>query len=325
MQASPTTSGRVSSWVSRRLARGALALLLLTSCKVQLFDDGQPITYVDIVDRTKDDENAPAKLDRKKLEAAIQEAMKALPGFSFRPAKPSEVPWQLDVRIGELTERTAIPEGDEDPKSVEGMKRRGVMLGMRLHALSRVEGRGEFAAQRLHAINVKPEVTFDEVTRRALLGVAKELVFSMKLKDASPEDLIAATKKTEDEHRRLGAIRTIAEKKIATAVPALSTIVRDEDEKEHVVLAAIGALVAIGDPEAVPVLIDAGRSRPATYLTQILFAISALGGRDAKGYLFTVQSGHPDPALREVAAQALEELEAREARAPPEPPTRDGE
>ncbi len=318
MRASRTTSGRASSSVFDYGRRAALVVLvLLTSCRLDACDDSAPITYVDIRDRAKDDPNAPAKLDRAKLEASIKVAMKRLPGFEFRPAEPDEVPWQLDVQVAELTERTAIPEGDEDPKSVEGMKRRGVMIGMRLHALARRDGQRAYWSEQLYAKNVDPSVTFDQVAGDALLELADEIAFAMQLEDADEATLIAAVK-SDDERRRLGAMRIIAERKVGSAVTVLSEVVRNEDEKQRVVLAAIGALVAIDDPAAVPVLIDAGRSRPPAYLAQILFAIAELGGRDAKGYLFTVQSGHPDPALREVAKQALEELEAKEARrAPP--------
>ncbi len=47
------------------------ALVLLSGCGfVRGCEDGRhPITFVDIKDQTKDDANAPAKLDRKKLEA----------------------------------------------------------------------------------------------------------------------------------------------------------------------------------------------------------------------------------------------------------------
>ncbi|MEQ9503197.1 MAG: HEAT repeat domain-containing protein [Deltaproteobacteria bacterium] len=303
MRASRTTLVRASFWASS-------ALLGLASCQLRGCEDSKPITYVDILDRTLADETAPARLDRKQLEAAIAAGMKQIPGFEFRNARGQETKWQLDVRVGLLTERSAIPEGEEDPATLEGKVRRAVMIGMRLHPLA--AGEREYAAELLHAKNVDPTFTFDQLAAEAVGELVGEITFAMKLEDADEATLLA-TLDDENEKRRLGAMRLIAQNQLRAAVPKLSEIVRDEEEKQRVVLAAIGALVAIGDPEAVPVLIDAGRRRPPSYLAQILFAIAQLGGRDAKGYLFTVQSGYPDEALREVARQALEELEAREA------------
>lgn len=317
MRVSPTTSERASSSGSERARRAAFVVALTalpSACSLRACSaDDQPITYVDIVDSTKDDPHAPATLDRKKLEASIAEAMKRWPGFAFRAAKKDEVSWQLDVRIELMTERTAIPEGDEDPASVEGMKRRTIGGTMDLHALGVRTTQNRFVAEVLYAKNVDPKVDFDEVARQAILAMADRVRFGIELKDESPETIVKMLS-SEDEQRRLAAIAIIAERKLTAAIPRLSDMVRDQEQKDKVLLAAIGALVAIDDPSAVPALIDAGRQRPPGFLAPILFGIAKLGGRDAKGYLFTVASGHPVEALRAVAQEALDELEAREVR-----------
>jgi hypothetical protein len=43
--------------------------------------------------------------------------------------------------------------------------------------------------------------------------------------------------------------------------------------------------------------------------------IGDLGGPDARAYLLTLASGHPDPQVRSAAQQALDDMAAREAEA----------
>ena len=95
-------------------------------------------------------------------------------------------------------------------------------------------------------------------------------------------------------------------------------MVRNEDEAPTLVLMAIGALVELKDPRAVGPLIEAGRRKNSAYVAQVVYAVAQLGGREAQAYLFTISSGHPDPALREAAKEALQELEKRNKPSSPE-------
>lgn len=73
-------------------------------------------------------------------------------------------------------------------------------------------------------------------------------------------------------------------------------------------LRAVGGLVALGDNNAVLPLIDLAQRRAPVFVRQLVYAIGALGGRHAAGYLVTMASGHPDHQVREAARQAVVEL-----------------
>ena len=86
---------------------------------------------------------------------------------------------------------------------------------------------------------------------------------------------------------------------------------------------AIHALVAVGDPRAVPPLIDLSRLTDPSFTPVVLAAIGQLGGREARAYLFTVETGGRTAGVRAAARDARKALEARRsARAAAEPPRR---
>ena len=77
---------------------------------------------------------------------------------------------------------------------------------------------------------------------------------------------------------------------------------------------AIGGLVELKDPRAVPALIDLARAKDMVFLREIIFALGQIGGDEAEAYLYTVAQGHDQPAIRDVAQKALDEMSARKAR-----------
>jgi len=81
------------------------------------------------------------------------------------------------------------------------------------------------------------------------------------------------------------------------------------------VLRAVGALGEIGDPRAVEPLIEISWNSNAVFTARVARVIGDIGGVDAEGYLLTLSSGHPDPAVRRAAAAALEGLRSRAAQA----------
>lgn len=74
--------------------------------------------------------------------------------------------------------------------------------------------------------------------------------------------------------------------------------------------AAITALVALGDPVAVPALTDLTDLADRTALTTIVEAVIAIGGDDARDYL-GVMASHRDPAIAQHAKDGLARLDKR--------------
>jgi HEAT repeat protein len=92
-------------------------------------------------------------------------------------------------------------------------------------------------------------------------------------------------------------------------VPGLIRRLRDGDDR--LVQRAVGALVQIGDPRAVSALIDLSRGDDPDATARLVPAVADIGGPDARGWLLTLRQAHPDGAVRRLAAEALDELEAR--------------
>lgn len=76
--------------------------------------------------------------------------------------------------------------------------------------------------------------------------------------------------------------------------------------------AAITALVAVGDPHAVPALTELTDLADKTALTTIVEAVIAIGGDDARDYL-AVMSSHRDPTIARHARDGLDRLDRRAA------------
>lgn len=74
--------------------------------------------------------------------------------------------------------------------------------------------------------------------------------------------------------------------------------------------AAITALVALGDPVAVPALTDLTDLADRTALTTIVEAVIAIGGEDARDYL-NVMASHRDPTIALHAKEGLARLDKR--------------
>lgn len=122
-------------------------------------------------------------------------------------------------------------------------------------------------------------------------------------------DIVGALGSSDPRVRRI-AMRLAGERKIEAAVEPLCKILEEEDD-ESTLLAAVGALIALGDARATPRLIELARNRPPRFVLQVVFAVGAIGGATARGYLVTLASGHPVEAVRRGAQDALAELERR--------------
>lgn len=291
MPALHTTSARAFCWAFS-------CAVAIVGCK----QTGKPITSIDLVDRS-------GRIDKKKLEERALKAAERFKGFDVRSAKPGEEAYQLSVRVQLAGERPAV--GDDGGGPIAGQMHRGVAVEM---SLAQLKGLGRFEGDAMIEKNVPAESSPEELAYEALDEAARSLNGGIALATASDAEVIAAIG-DKDSGVRKRAVVMAGERKIKDAVPKLSELVRDETLDDHeLVLKAIGALVAIGDDRAVPALIDAGARRSSAYLSQILFAVAQLGGRQAEGYLLTVSNGHADPEIRKNAGAALEELEAKHSK-----------
>ncbi len=167
-----------------------------------------------------------------------------------------------------------------------------------------------FGVDTLLARDVVPSSAFADLVEAAVSKSMKQLALTVRLFRGSEKDVLRGLVDPEAITRG-SAVIVAGQRKLVSAVPTLMKIVRNEAEERDIVLRAIGSLVAIGDRRAASALIDAGRRKSSAYLAQIMFALAELGGREAQSYLFTLESGHRDPAVRKIASQALRELESR--------------
>ena len=142
----------------------------------------------------------------------------------------------------------------------------------------------------------------------ALEDAARLVALQLGAARKSDEELIADLEHEDPAVRDL-AIRVLTERKSTAAVRYL--IERLDDEDRNVQLRAIGALVEIGDPSAVPALVDATSQRDASFVAQVAYALGEFGDENAEAFLFTASTGHPEPAVRRAAAEALENLRKR--------------
>jgi len=78
---------------------------------------------------------------------------------------------------------------------------------------------------------------------------------------------------------------------------------------------AIGGLVELQAREAVPELIEISRGKDPGFLRELVYALGAIGGDEAQAYLYTMSQGHDQPAVRDAARQALEEMDRHGRRA----------
>jgi len=103
------------------------------------------------------------------------------------------------------------------------------------------------------------------------------------------------------------SIERLGERHVAAAVePLIARLTVEEDP--NLVLRIVGALVMIRDERAIEPLIELTHRKDPEFVVQIVYALGALGSRQAEAYLVTMASGHPDDDVRMAAKQALAEL-----------------
>ena len=144
--------------------------------------------------------------------------------------------------------------------------------------------------------------------QRAVDGFAMQLAADGKRNADLVKDLASSEPRVRDQ-----AMRVLAERGDRDAVPALVAKLRDPDPE--VAERAVGALAQLRDPRAVGPLIGLVHRRDPGYVANMARIIGDIGGADARAWLLTMASGHPDVRVRSAAHEALADLAAREPHA----------
>ena len=272
-----------------------------------------PIVDVQIVNQAEQLKEAAAEISDDALKPTLRKMMGAWSDFAFRVARPREVGWQLTVRLAQLTERTADP-------SQPSVKARSAGVSLQLRALGPVEGERSTYATDLLLTRTEPQDTpFELLVQEALQAAGRRLMRFREVQRADEDEVVAALN-DKDEAIRTIAVQTAAERKLMAAVPVLIQKLKMGTNGSDIV-SIVGALASMQAAEATDAIIDTARRQDRSYLIPLLYALAQLGGRKAQAYLFTVQSGHPDPVVKQAASEALLELERRaESAAPADSP-----
>ncbi|BDG07722.1 HEAT repeat domain-containing protein [Anaeromyxobacter paludicola] len=151
---------------------------------------------------------------------------------------------------------------------------------------------------------------FRRALASALGGAAQSIALDLLEERKSDRDLLADLRSPERRVRD-SAVRALADRKNAAAVPGLIERLRDDDPE--LVERAVGALGQLGDERAVDPLIELSLRRGPELTARLARVIGDLGGVEAQAYLLTVASGHPDEGVRVAAAEALGEARSRAA------------
>ena len=292
-----------------RARLAVVAFLVGTGCfQIRGVGDAgrQPIVDVQIFNIAELRQEAAAKVSDDDLKPTLRQMMTTWPDFAFRRARPNEAGWQLTVRLAQLTERTVDP-------SKPDLKARSAGVSLGLRALDDVEGENtEYVAELLLAREEASSAPITQLVQDALRKCGDRLMRFRKIQRGEP-DVVVAAMSDKEESVRIVATQTAANRKIRAAIPQLIERLKDPDEAGAVIVSAVGALTALRATEATGAIIDTARRQERSYVVPLLYALAQLGGKEAEAYLFTVQSGHPDPVVKQAAAEALAELEAARA------------
>ena len=173
------------------------------------------------------------------------------------------------------------------------------------------DGVDRFSLQATRAQPVEGEALEgrQEAARRALDQVLDRLVKEARVYlDARGHDDARLVKelRSPDALVRDAAVSTLVQRRNRAAIPALVERLKGDDPLE--IRRAIGGLVELQAREAVPELIEISRGKDPGFLRELVYALGAIGGDEAQAYLYTMSEGHDQPAVRDAAKQALEEL-----------------
>jgi hypothetical protein len=286
-----------------------IALAGLAGCKRQAAPPRRLLVEVDVRDRTAAADR-PARLDLAAVREEILRLHREAGVFTVAPgqaAGPDAQSYRQRVDI----------EFEEDVRGGQGVARAATRV-----VIERIDGPPD--APRLDAAGggekpyplESPDVgaVFTGLVKQVVGDVMRGMLQRERLRRADPGAVVAALRSSDTE-TRLAAVNAAAERRERAAVPGL--IERLNDDDDTIRDRALGALVEIGDRRAIGPLTKQTRFRDLDGMRKVVDAVASIGGDEARSYLEFVSSGHEELEIRELAREALERLQRKEARARP--------
>ncbi len=245
---------------------------------------------------------------------ALRNALEATHKFAVAPDAKDKMAARVRLEV-ESARRVLAPQTPRDPEreQAEVLVSLELLLPDGHDALERLVAEGSARRPTPSDATGSPDPegrlqAFEGAMEGALLEAATALSWQVEARKKSDADL-EKDLTASDARVRDYAVRALAERRNPAAVPLL--LARLDDDSPEVVRRAMGALVAIGDPRAVPRLIELTRKRPPGFVAEVLYALGSLGGDEAEAYLYTMESGAPDDEVRRAAHEALGDLRRR--------------
>lgn len=153
-----------------------------------------------------------------------------------------------------------------------------------------------------------------EHVERAVIQAAQVVAAKETLRTASEAEILAAMG-GDDQELVAWALTVAAKRGMKSAVdPAIALLA---SRSRMVVDAAIGALANLHARRAVPSLTALSDPDDAIRTRTLIEALAVIGGDDAEVFLDYVASGHPDPAIRHQAKDALAHIRTPTAQSSP--------
>jgi hypothetical protein len=292
----------------RALFVGAvIALATSGGCKRPGATRPRPLLVeIGVRDRTPESDR-PARLDLAAVREEIVRVQREAGVFSVAPGRapgPREEAFRQRVDV----------EVNEDVRDGQGVARAAVMI-----VIERVDGPADATrleagggAEKTYPLEA-PDVgvVFTDLVKRIVKDVMRGLLQRERLRQSDARAVIAALG-SDDPETRLAAVTAAAERREGKAVTAL--IERLNDPDDAIRDRALGALVEIGDRRAVGPLTRQTRFRDLDGMRKVVDAVASLGGDEARSYLEFVASGHEEREIRDLAREALDRLQRKEAR-----------
>lgn len=159
---------------------------------------------------------------------------------------------------------------------------------------------------KLHEKNAVPVAgAFTSLVSRLTSDLLADYLARQKLRTASEDEIVKLVSAGEAPLREEG-IRQAGQRNLKKAVPTLLALLTDESEPVRD--SALGALLAMRERGAVPVLAASRSMRDRREMRKIVEAIALLGGDEAISYLEFVADANEDPEIQSLAKRSLERL-----------------
>jgi hypothetical protein len=286
-----------------RALLAALALAALAGCR-----SGAPrsaVVGVSVAEGLPASRLAELGIGPEDLRLAALRSLAALPGFEAPSAEPPRGARLFRATVA-LLEARLVRRPVADGPAESAVSRWEVLLDLDLAPPGESSSARDTARW---AEAVREGEDPRAALRRAIDGAARKAAASLALALAEaekPDAQVIADLESGDARVRDFAVRVLADRRNPAAVAPLVARLRDPDP--DVVDRAVGALAQIRDPRAVEPLIDLTRRREGPYVAQLVRIIGDIGGPEAEAFLQTMAAGHPEPAVRQAAREALAEL-----------------